>query len=157
MRRPWNIINCPIYSLATYENGIVNMNICTYVTACSMKPKMYAIAIEHGSKTHHNLLHNGRCVLQLLQTYHITLIKKLGKQSGFEKDKQALLKAGKQLGTWSGYPILADAAAYVLLQYKGHITTGDHDLFYFEVIKSKSNSEDDLLRWDTLVQAGVIL
>jgi flavin reductase (DIM6/NTAB) family NADH-FMN oxidoreductase RutF len=133
------------------------MNICTYVTAVSIKPKMYAIAIEHGTKTHHNLLGNGRCVLQLLQTHHISLINKLGAQSGFEKDKQAMLKAAHQLHNWSGLQMLHDAAAYVLLQAKGKVTTGDHDLFYFDVLKSKTNTEENLLRWDTLVHAGIIL
>ena len=45
MKRPWNIISPPVYSLVTYdEEGKVNMNICTYVSAVSMKPKMYSIA-----------------------------------------------------------------------------------------------------------------
>ena len=46
MRRPWNIINLPIYSLQTVDsNGKLNMNICTYVSVVSMKPKIYSIAI----------------------------------------------------------------------------------------------------------------
>ena len=41
MKRPWNIIDSPIYSLQSVdEEGKINMNICTYVTAVSMKPKI---------------------------------------------------------------------------------------------------------------------
>jgi flavin reductase (DIM6/NTAB) family NADH-FMN oxidoreductase RutF len=87
----------------------------------------------------------------------MSLVKKLGAQSGYEKDKQALLKANQQLTTWSSHQVLTDAAAYIILEAKGHITTGDHDLFYLEVIKSKTNTEDNILRWNTLVEAGIIL
>ena len=55
MKRPWNIISPPVYSLVTYdEHGKVNMNICTYVSAVSMKPKMYSIAIDYTTKTYKN-------------------------------------------------------------------------------------------------------
>ena len=40
MKRPWNIIDLPVYSLLSNDvNGNINMNICTYVSAVSMKPK----------------------------------------------------------------------------------------------------------------------
>ena len=53
MKRPWNIISPPVYSLVTYdEEGKVNMNICTYVSAVSMKPKIYSIAIDYTTKTY---------------------------------------------------------------------------------------------------------
>ena len=46
MKRPWNIINPPIYSLVTYdETDNLNMNICSYVSAVSLKPKLYSIAM----------------------------------------------------------------------------------------------------------------
>ena len=89
MRRPWNIINTPVYSLATYQNGLVNMNICTYVTAVSRHPKSYIVSIENGSQTLVNLVHSQHAVLQLLTTKQINLIKVLGKRSGtkFNKDR----------------------------------------------------------------------
>ncbi len=33
VKRPWNIVNMPVYSLATYVDDQLNMNVCTYVTA----------------------------------------------------------------------------------------------------------------------------
>ena len=51
MRRPWNIINLPIYSLQTVDkDGKLNMNICTYVSVVSMKPKIYSVAVYYGTK-----------------------------------------------------------------------------------------------------------
>ena len=56
MKRPWNIIDLPIYSLQTTDKkGNINMNICTYVSAISIKPKMYSIAIDYNTKTFENL------------------------------------------------------------------------------------------------------
>lgn len=46
MKRPWNLANVPVYSLATYAGQKVNMNICTYVSAVNMKPKRYIT--KHG-------------------------------------------------------------------------------------------------------------
>ena len=60
MKRPWNIIDSPIYSLQTVdEKGKINMNICTYVTAVSMKPKIYAIAIDYNTLTYKNVKKRG--------------------------------------------------------------------------------------------------
>jgi len=97
MQRPWNIIDVPVYSLATYDNGIVNMNICTYVTGVSMKPKRYAIAIYEKTQTLKNLSANDNAVLQLLHHQQIKLVKVLGKKSGMDFDKQAYLSKKKQL------------------------------------------------------------
>ena len=53
MKRPWNIIDLPVYSLLSNDmNGNINMNICTYVSAVSMKPKIYSIAIDFKTKTY---------------------------------------------------------------------------------------------------------
>ena len=67
MRRPWNIINLPIYSLQTVDkDGKLNMNICTYVSVVSMKPKIYSIAVYYGTKTFENLENSDYVVLQIL-------------------------------------------------------------------------------------------
>ena len=80
MKRPWNIIDAAVYSLATYHNDILNMNICTYVTAISMQPKLYAIAVYNHTKTLDNLLQPSSAVLQLLHKEQYKLVKMLGKK-----------------------------------------------------------------------------
>ena len=53
MKRPWNIVDHAVYSLVSYDNeNNINMNICTYVSAISMKPKVFMIAIYYGTKTY---------------------------------------------------------------------------------------------------------
>ena len=57
MKRPWNIVDHAVYSLVSYDNeNNINMNICTYVCAISIKPKVFMIAIYYGTKTYDNLL-----------------------------------------------------------------------------------------------------
>ena len=69
MKRPWNIVSPPVYSLLTFDDdGKLNMNICTYVSAVSMQPKMYSIAIDYTSKTYKNLQKSSKVVLQLLSS-----------------------------------------------------------------------------------------
>ena len=76
MKRPWNIIDLPVYSLLSNDvNGNINMNICTYVSAVSMKPKIYSIAIDFKTKTYDNLIACDRVVLQLLSKKNISLEK----------------------------------------------------------------------------------
>ena len=83
MKRVWNIVNPSIYSLSSFNNeGEQNFNICSYVSVVSLKPKLYMIAIEKTSKTHSNLLKSSSCVLQILSTDNINLVKSLGKKSG---------------------------------------------------------------------------
>ena len=66
MKRPWNIIDLPVYSLLSNDvNGNINMNICTYV-CCKYETKIYSIAIDFKTKTYDNLISCDRVVLQLL-------------------------------------------------------------------------------------------
>ena len=92
MRRPWNIAESQVYSLATYIEDRLNMNICTYVSVISKNPRLYAIAIDYHSKTFSNLLDKGRAVLQVLSVLNINMVNYLGKKSGSAYDKQKYLE-----------------------------------------------------------------
>ena len=81
MQKPWNIPDLPVYSLATYADGMVNMNICTYVTKVSMSPGMYVIAVYEGTKTLENISTSDIAVLQLLHEEQHGLVRLLGKKS----------------------------------------------------------------------------
>ena len=43
--KPWNRVDGPIYSLSTAAHGKGNLNICSYVTPISMKPKRYIVGV----------------------------------------------------------------------------------------------------------------
>jgi flavin reductase (DIM6/NTAB) family NADH-FMN oxidoreductase RutF len=70
-RRPWNRVNQQVYSLSTCDSkGNINMNIVTYATPATLKPKSYVIAVYRGTKTHSNLFNkpNAHFLLQGLSS-----------------------------------------------------------------------------------------
>lgn len=158
MRRPWNIVDVPVYSLATYAEGHANMNICTYVSAVSMQPKMYMIAIDYKTKTYENLNQSEVAVLQLLHRDHASLIRLLGKKSGKTVDKAGKLKQKHLLTEWQDRTVLSNAAAYLLIRIKSRAAIGgDHELFYFSVEKAVTQSETEVLMFQELIEQGIIL
>ncbi len=146
MKKAWNIPNLPVYSLATYNHhGVVNMNICTYVSAISMKPKLYAVAVYYDTKTLENIEQNEFVVLQLLHQSQFSLVNKLGKSSGKTYNKYNYLFKKNALINWEELDVLKDCSALVLLKKIEAIQTGDHKLFIFEAQKSKVFNDDYLL------------
>lgn len=158
MKRPWNIVDVPVYSLATYTDTSVNMNICTYVSAVSMSPKLYMIAIDYHTKSFENLRQKDRAILQLLHSTHAPLVKLLGKKSGQRIDKEKQLDRKDMLTTWDERKVLRNASAYLSLVIKDSTNIGgDHELFYFEVEKSVSKSSENILMFQELIKQGIIL
>jgi flavin reductase (DIM6/NTAB) family NADH-FMN oxidoreductase RutF len=89
LKKPWNLSNVTIYSLASYDTEQEpNMNICTYVTPISMTPKLYSIAIYRNTKTLENCLHSQKAVLQILSKEQIQFVTTFGKKSGLNYNKK---------------------------------------------------------------------
>jgi len=159
MKRPWNIINPPIYSLVTYdETDNLNMNICSYVSAVSLKPKLYSIAIDYSTKTYENLKLNSSVVLQLLSKSHLKIIRKLGKKSGYLINKEKYLKSKDMLDNWRKNIVLKDTCALIELKKNNEINIeGDHAIFTFSVLKYTTLSEDRILTFRDLIDNKIIL
>ncbi|WP_109831912.1 flavin reductase [Reichenbachiella versicolor] len=158
MRKPWNLVNHPVYSLATYDHD-VNMNICTYVTPISLKPKLFSIAVYQNTKTLVNLkTFKKRSVLQYLSTDHLDLIKPLGKKSGIKFDKASFLTKNDRLTHWKKNQVLKNCLAYVELELQDIIdTNGDHELLLFKAAKSESFDNNQGLMFQDLIDHGLIL
>lgn len=159
MKRPWNIVNPAVYSLITYdENDILNMNICSYVSAVSLKPKLYLIAIDYSTKTYKNLKQNSVVVLQLLSKSHLKIIRKLGKLSGYSYNKEKYLKSKGILNNWEKHLVLKNVCALLELKKMSEINIeGDHAIFTFSVSKFKTLSEDSVLTFKDLIDNKIIL
>ena len=155
MRRPWNLNDTCIYSLATYHNEQVNMNICTYVIPISMKPKWYAIAIYNNTKSLQNMQNSQYCVLQYLQVSQYNLVNHLGKKTGVNYNKHAFLQKRNLIEKWNGLDVLKNTGALVLLKKVNTQQTGDHVLFTFEMVKYASFS-DELLTNQVLIDKKII-
>ena len=158
MRKPWNIVDVPVYSIATYQGERVNMNISTYVMPSSMKPKQYTVAVYHNTRTLENIRSGSDVVLQILNSVNIGLVRSLGKKSGFSFDKDAYLRKHELLTKWNGLEVINNACAYLSLRLIRDVdTNGDHVLCVFEVLRSKTNDENSVLTFQKLVERRVIL
>jgi len=159
MKRPWNIVNPAIYSLVTYdEKDNLNMNICSYVSAVSLKPKIYSIAVDYSTKTYENLKLNSFVVLQLLSKSHLKIIRKLGKTSGYLFNKENYLRSIEMLESWKKKTVLKDTCALLELKKMNEINIeGDHAMFTFSVSKYKTLSEGGILTFKDLIDNKIIL
>lgn len=155
MQRPWNLPSYPVYSLTTYSGDQVNMNVCTYVSALSMNPKIIGIALYENTKTLDNMLNSEMAILQLLHKDQFPLVRMLGKKSGLHWDKDTWLHKKERTTLWLGYPVLANCSAYMELKKKDNLKTGDHTLFLFEVKRFKS-CNSDLLTTQILSEKKII-
>ncbi len=156
MKRPWNIPDLPVYSLVTRHAEQENMNICTYVGAISMQPKLYAIAIYNGTLSLALAEQSNYAVLQLLGADQYRLVKTLGQQSGHTIDKISWLAKRNLLHDFEGFPVLKDNSASLLMRKTGVVQSdGDHVLFIYRVEKSKSLHED-YLTTGLLREKGII-
>ena len=159
MKRPWNIVNPAIYSLVTYdEKDNLNMNICSYVSAVSLKPKIYSIAVDYSTKTYENLKLNSFVVLQLLSKSHLKIIRKLGKTSGYLFNRENYLRSKEMLENWGEKTVLKDTCALLELKKMNEINIeGDHAMFTFSVSKYKTLSERGILTFKDLIDNKIIL
>jgi flavin reductase (DIM6/NTAB) family NADH-FMN oxidoreductase RutF len=155
VKKPWNIINLPVYSLATYQGNTVNMNICTYVSAVSLAPKQFMVAVYHQSKSLENITNSKRAILQLLHKSHIRQVNTLGKKSGAKYDKDRYLRKYNHLQYWKGYEVLRNASALILVEKQWSRITGDHTLFLFNVVASQTFNHE-ILTLDDLREKKLI-
>ena len=150
MKRPWNLIDVPVYSMATYHEGRLNMNICTYVTPVSMQPKEYAVAVYQGTQTYANVGKNKSFVLQLLSSEQAGLVRLLGKRSGKDYNKEQYLFKTDALMPWKGFDVLKQSAASMLMHIRERVVTGDHDVLICQVEAYRVAPEFDVLTLNLL-------
>ena len=86
------------------------------------------------------------------------VVNSLGKKSGNTFDKQKYLESNELLSTWKSFKVLKNAIAYLEVHIKKSLNIGgDHELFIFDIIGSKTNSEKDILTFQELIRQNIIL
>jgi flavin reductase (DIM6/NTAB) family NADH-FMN oxidoreductase RutF len=153
-KKPWNRVDQPVYSLSSAAHGEMNMNICTYVTPVSMKPKRYLVAIYKNTRTLELIKRNPQFVLQFLEQSHYNLVNLLGKKSGSKINKLSRIKTG--IAIYQGFPYLTNALAIVHLTVLEWMDVGDHHLALCEVIAYKNLNEGVSLTLDYLKKKKII-
>ena len=167
MKRPWNLINVPVYSVSSRNNGITNMNICTYVSAVSMEPKRYMVAVYHNTQTIENIQNKNEFVLQLLAESQYGLVRNFGQKSGKIFDKQGFLNRKNQnriaekenpyaIVFWNNFEVLSNAVSLILLKPIQIIPAGDHDMYLCDVVTFENLNDSPILTLDVLRQKKLI-
>lgn len=136
--RPWNRVDLPVYSVSSWHGEEQNMHICTYVSAVSMQPKRYMVALYHGTKTLELVEKNGHFLLQLLSDRQYPLVRLLGQKSGHRANKIASLKKRGLLEIYKGRVYLKEALALVECRVLDSMDGGDHTMFLCEVVSYRN-------------------
>jgi flavin reductase (DIM6/NTAB) family NADH-FMN oxidoreductase RutF len=152
MRKIWNRPNQTIWSLSTvdeFDTG--NMNICTYVSAVSMEPKLMMVAVYHGTKTHSNVVKTKRAALQLLSEELAPVTRICGRLSGNTINKISRLQKRYEISLCNNLPYFEKGAGFMELTLQHLVPVGgDHDLAIFSVTSHKNLSDKPLLTTDYL-------
>lgn len=158
-RRPWNSVHEQVYSISsTNSEGIVNMNIATYVTPVTMTPKRYLIAVYRNTQTHKNLFNTYQpFLLQALTCSQISLVTTLGKKSGLHINKELYLKKKNILyKQYNSLLYLTESYFTLSLVPETYINLGDHDLIIARVEKTIIQNDVPGLTTHDLQESGII-
>jgi len=159
MKRPWNLPDLPVYSIASIGDAGLNMNICTYVTAISMSPKKYIVGVYEGTKTLENIRRHPKVILQLLGAEQYRLVRLLGQKSGNSVNK--LQKLADNISTSVHHEtrqlyFLKDAVSIMYGTATDCIDAGDHFAYLIEIDSFKNLHESPLLTTCILREKGII-
>ena len=155
-KKPWNRINLPVYSISTKGDEASNMNIITYASQISMRPKRFICGIYEGTKTLDNANSSKEFVLQLLAEKQYSLVNLLGKKSGHIINKVERLKKRNELAEWRGFDILKNCLAVIHLKVINEFDGGDHKGFLCDAVAYKNINEGKPLTLDTLRKHKII-
>jgi flavin reductase (DIM6/NTAB) family NADH-FMN oxidoreductase RutF len=161
MKKPWNRINLPVYSISSKAGEQQNMHIITYTTAVSMQPKQYVVAVYNETKTLELINESLHFVLQLLAAHEYNLVKLLGQQTGHKIHKIERLGKRKLLTEWNGFAVLKEAIAWmemkaISLPVNKSFNQPDHQLFLCDVVAYKNANAGDALTVDILRERKVV-
>jgi flavin reductase (DIM6/NTAB) family NADH-FMN oxidoreductase RutF len=155
-KKPWNRVDLPVYSISSKGNEYDNMNIITYASAVSMKPKRFICAVYKNTKTLENVRSNGAFVLQILSDTQYALVRLLGKQTGNKINKIERLNKRNLLSEWNGFNILKEALAVMEMKIINEIDGGDHVCFLCDVVSYKNLNDGKELTLNILSDKKII-
>jgi flavin reductase (DIM6/NTAB) family NADH-FMN oxidoreductase RutF len=122
------------------------MNICTYITAVSLDPKLMMVAVYKNTQTLLNVVVGQTVLLQLLTQDLAPVVRICGQNSGKDFDKISRLKKRYALATESDLYYFKNAAGFMELTVEQLIhTSGDHTLLVGRVTQAKNLLEKDIL------------
>lgn len=136
MKRLLKFKNYDVHSIttvaATTSGERRNANIATWVMQAALGGSRLVVALYKVDYTIELVRESGLLNVNLLAQEQTGLIRKLGQQSGREKDKFVRLPYALDE---RGCPYLTEAVGYVQCRVLDSVDAGDHELFVCEVLK----------------------
>jgi flavin reductase (DIM6/NTAB) family NADH-FMN oxidoreductase RutF len=159
MKKLWNYAPYPVWSLVSHnQEGVANMNICTYVTPHSMKPKEFMVALYKNTQTLENMQKTHHGILQLLSSNQTHLVGQLGKKSSRTTNKMKYIFLKESLAYHNTLPYLTNAVGFVELEFFQYIETqGDHIIGLAKAVYSKNLNETEVMTTQILQEKKIIL
>lgn len=147
MQKLWNRPVDAVWSLSTQSNASVhNMNICTYVSAISLKPKLMMVAVYDNTQTQQNIAVGKTVLLQLLTQELAPVVRICGQKSGKEINKIDRLQKRYEINYHDTHAYFAEAAGYMTLRVTQLLETGgDHVLLVGAVVTARNLHDVPLL------------
>lgn len=151
--------NYDVHSITTVSNPNSsgrrqNANIVTWLTQTAMDSKVLAVALYKVDYTIELVRESGILNVNLLATDQARLIRKLGQQSGRQRDKFKNLPYALDE---RGCPYLTEAVGYVQCRVLHTTDAGDHELFICEVVKQiVLNPEKEVMTYRFLKEKKLI-
>lgn len=136
MKRLHKFKNYDVHSITTVARTASgerrNANIATWVMQTALGGSRLAVALYKIDYTIELVRESGLLNVNLLAQEQTGLIRKLGQQSGRDKDKFVRLPHALDE---RGCPYLTEAVGYAQCRVLDSIDAGDHELFVCEVLK----------------------
>lgn len=132
MKRLHKFKNYDVHSITTVSGDRRNANIATWVMQTALGGSRLAVALYKVDYTIELVRESGLLNVNLLAQAQTGLIRKLGQQSGRDKDKFVRLPHALDE---RGCPYLTEAVGYAQCRVLNSIDAGDHELFVCEVLK----------------------
>ncbi|CCG98574.1 flavin reductase domain protein FMN-binding protein [Fibrella aestuarina BUZ 2] len=132
MKRLHKFKNYDVHSITTTSGERRNANIATWVMQTALGGSRLAVALYKVDYTIELVRESGLLNVNLLAQDQTGLIRKLGQQSGRDKDKFVRLPHALDE---RGCPYLTEAVGYAQCRVLDSIDAGDHELFVCEVLK----------------------
>lgn len=143
-----------VHSVTTVSNGKRNANIVTWLTQTDMGSKVLAVALYKADYTIELVRESGILNVNLLAIDQTSLIRKLGQQSGRDKDKFNKLPYALDE---RGCPYLTEAIGYVQCRVSHSTDAGDHELFICEVVRQVVLNPDKEVMTNAFLKARKLI
>jgi len=127
-----------LYVLGTRAEGRRNLMTVNWATQVALEPKLVALSVEHGARSHELLEAGGVFALSLLPRAERALVRRFVKPvTEIDVDEHrgwGTMQGEPVMLAGTGSPVLAAAAAWLDCEVRQAVGLGSHTLFVGEVV-----------------------